>query len=168
MSACFSIPQEALVYQKLFRRLTRRYSIGPVLVSSYNFLRIPLSYDVLFIPACSTDYRDFIPRPRIAGMHLPPFHTLGFMVQILYALRSCTTVALYPPVTRRPDLLPIMPTPQNILDHTRRTKSTGIITIPSIIQVWSQDLKSVDFLKSLEFVVRSISAFRICGFIFLK
>ena len=101
-------------------------------------------------------------------MHLPPFHTLGFMVQILYALRSCTTVALYPPVTRRPDLLPIMPTPQNILDHTRRTKSTGIITIPSIIQVWSQDLKSVDFLKSLEFVVRSISAFRIWALFFLN
>ena len=144
-----------------------RYSIGPVLVSSYNFLRIPLSYDVLFIPACSTDYRDFIPRPRIAGMHLPPFHTLGFMVQILYALRSCTTVALYPPVTRRPDLLPIMPTPQNILDHTRRTKSTGIITIPSIIQVWSQDPKSVDFLKSLEFVVRRfVSTFRIWALFF--
>jgi hypothetical protein len=89
-------------------------------------------------------------------MHLPPFHTLGFMVQILYALRSCTTVALYPPVTKRSDLLPIMPTPQNILDHTRRTKSNGIITIPSIIQNWSQDPKSVDFLKSLEFVVRKI------------
>lgn len=76
------------------------------------------------------------------------------MVQILYALRSCTTVALYPPVTKRPDLSPIMPTPQNILDHTRRTKSTGIITIPSIIQVWSQDLESIDFLKTLQFLVR--------------
>ena len=89
-------------------------------------------------------------------MHLPPFHTLGFMVQILYALRSCTTVALYPPVTKRPDLLPIMPTPQNILDHTQRTKSNGIITIPSIIQVWSQDPPSVNFLKSLEFVVKRL------------
>ena len=87
-------------------------------------------------------------------MHLPPFHTLGFMVQILYALRSCTTVALYPPVTKRPDLLPIMPTPQNILDHTRRTGSTGIIAIPSIVQIWAQDPRSVDFLKSLDFVVR--------------
>ena len=88
------------------------------------------------------------------------------MVQILYALRSCTTVALYPPVTKRPDLLPIMPTPQNILDHTRRTKSTGIITIPSIIQIWSQDHKSVDFLKSLEFVVRRLFRFQGFGFIF--
>ena len=85
------------------------------------------------------------------------------MVQILYALRSCTTVALYPPVTKRPDLLPIMPTPQNILDHTQRTKSNGIITIPSIIQVWSQDPPSVNFLKSLEFVVKRLSAFGIWG-----
>lgn len=161
MSACFSILREALVYQKLFHRLIKRYSIGPPLVSSYNFLRIhppALTTSQLFfyILACSTDYRDFKPRPRIAGMHLPPFHTLGFMVQILYALRSCTTVALYPPVTKRTDLLPIMPTPQNILEHTRRTKSTGIITIPSIIQIWSQDPRSVDFLKSLKFVVRRL------------
>ena len=100
-------------------------------------------------------------------MHLPPFHTLGFMVQILYALRSCTTVALYPPITRRADMLPIMPTPQNILDHVQRTKSSGIITIPSIIQAWSQDPKAVDFLKSLEFVVRGLSvAFAIWLFLF--
>ena len=101
-------------------------------------------------------------------MHLPPFHALGFLVQILYALRICITIALYPPVTKRPDLLPIMPTPQNILDHTRRTKSTGIITIPSIIQIWSQDHSSVDFLKSLEFVVRILLLFRFqdFGFIF--
>jgi hypothetical protein len=93
-------------------------------------------------------------------MHLPPFHTLGFIVQVLYALRSCTTIALYPPITKRPDLLPVMPTPQNVLDHTRRTKSNGIIIIPSIIQIWSQDPRSVDFLKSLEFVVsKKIFAF---------
>jgi hypothetical protein len=108
-----------------------------------------------------------MPRPRIAGMHLPPFHTLGFMVQILYALRSCTTVALYPPVTRRPDLLPIMPTPQNILDHAQRTNSNGIITTPSIIHVWSQDPRSVQFLKSLQFVVR-IFFFLFSGFGFIS
>ena len=98
-------------------------------------------------------------------MHLPPFHTLGFMVHILYALRSCTTVALYPPVAKRTDLLPIMPTPQNILEHTRRTKSTGIITIPSIIQIWSQDPRSVDFLKSLKFVVRRFVS--LSGYVFI-
>ncbi|KAF8816011.1 putative aminoadipate reductase [Phlegmacium glaucopus] len=104
---------------------------------------------------CGTGFRDFTPRARIAGMHLPPFHTLGFMVQVLYALRSCTTIGLFPPVAKKPHLLPIMPTPENILDHTRRTKSNGIIAIPSIIQVWSQDPKSVEILKSLEFVVYS-------------
>ena len=93
-------------------------------------------------------------------MHFPPFHSLGFTVHNLCALRSCTTAALYPPVTKRPDLLPIMPTPQNILDHTRRTKSTGITAIPSIIQIWSQDPRSVDFLKSLEFVVRRLFPFQ--------
>ena len=95
-----------------------------------------------------------MPRLRIAAMHLPPFHLLGFVLQIVYPLLSCVTIALYPPVTKRPNLLPIMATPQNILDHTQRTKPNGIMTIPSIIQIWSQDPKSVDILKSLEFVVR--------------
>lgn len=99
-------------------------------------------------------------------MHLPPFHILGFVFQILSALRRCTTVALYPPITKGPDLLPIMPTPQNILDHAQRTESNGIITVPSIIQVWSHDPKSVDFLKSLEFVVRGLfSLLELGGFI---
>ena len=89
-------------------------------------------------------------------MHLPPFHSLGFITQILYPLRCYTIVALYPPVTKRPDLLPMMPTPRNILDHTQRTKSNGIFTIPSIIQVWSQDSRFLDILKSLEFVVQRL------------
>jgi hypothetical protein len=92
-------------------------------------------------------------------MHLPPFHTLGVMVQIIQALRNCVAVALYPPVTKRPELLPIMPTPENILDHLQRTKSNGIITIPYNLQVWSHDPKSVDILKTLKFVVRRLLLF---------
>ena len=76
------------------------------------------------------------------------------MAHIIYALRCCTTVALYPPITKRPDLLPIMPTPENILDHLQKTKSNGLLTIPSNLQVWSHDPKSVDVLKGLRFVVR--------------
>jgi len=97
-------------------------------------------------------------------MHLPSFHTLGVMIQIMSALRGCTTVAIFPPVTKKPDLLPIMPTPENILDHTQRTKSNGIITTPSIVQAWSHDLKSVDFIKSLEFVVKESAGFGISNF----
>ena len=78
------------------------------------------------------------------------------MIQIIQALRSCVTVALYPPVTKRPDLLPIMPTPENVLDHLQRTKSNAILTIPSNLQVWSHEPKSVDILKGLRFVVREI------------
>ena len=78
------------------------------------------------------------------------------MIQIIQALRSCVTVALYPPVTKRPELLPIMPTPENVLDHLQRTKPNGIPTIPSNLQVWSHNPKSVDILKGLKFVVRRL------------
>lgn len=91
----------------------------------------------------------------MAAMHLPPFHTLGIYAQILFMLYGCTTVALYPPTARRPDLLPTMPTPDNILDHIRRTKSNGVITIPTLLQVWAQDDMSVKLLSELECVVRT-------------
>ena len=108
-------------------------------------------------------FRGLVPPLRLAAMHLPPFHTLGVMIQIIQSLRNCITVVLYPPVTKRPDLLPIMPTPENVIDHLQRTKSNGIITIPSNLQVWSHDPKSADILKGLKLVVRGLLPFLYLG-----
>ncbi|PPR05125.1 hypothetical protein CVT24_010381 [Panaeolus cyanescens] len=116
---------------------------------------IPQTHRILvawaaFPPAIQ--YRDYEPRIRMAAMHLPPFHTLGIYAQILFMLYGCTTIALYPPTAKRPDLLPTMPTPDNILDHIRRTKSNGVITIPTLLQVWAQDDMSIKLLSELECV----------------
>ena len=128
-----------------------------------------LSNNVLYILDYVISLRDFSPRPRVAAMDLPPFHTLGIMVQIMNALRGYTTVALYPPITKRPDLLPTMATPETLLDHAQRTKSNSLVTIPSILQVWSEEPKSVEFLKSLEFAVSGRSKFEcFCFHVFLS
>ncbi|KAF8974264.1 hypothetical protein BDZ97DRAFT_1772696 [Flammula alnicola] len=97
-------------------------------------------------------FRDHTPRLRIAAMHLPPFHALGMFTLTILPLYSCTTIALYPPAALRPDLLPTMPTPDNILDHLSRTQSNAITTIPTLLQVWAQDENSVNLLSKLEFV----------------
>jgi hypothetical protein len=49
-----------------------------------------------------------------------------------------------------------MPTPDNILDHLRRTKSETLITIPALLQIWAQDKEAVDFLATLKMIVSEI------------
>lgn len=88
-------------------------------------------------------------------MHLPPFHTLGLYCQVIFPVYATATVALYPPVTTSRDMLPVTPSPDNILSHIERTKSNAIITIPALLQIWGQNSKSVDILSKLEMVVSS-------------
>ena len=120
------------------------------------------SFDIIFFelkrlnppPAPTIIFRDHTPRLRMAAMHLPPFHTLGIFAQLLLPLFGCTTVAVYPPVVGSPESLPILPTPNNVLDHIQRTKSNALMAIPTLLQIWSQDQKAVEILSALQFVVR--------------
>jgi len=86
-------------------------------------------------------------------MALPAFHTLGVISQLLHSLYALTVIALYPPIATTPSALPVMPTPDNILDHVRRTKCDILITIPALLQIWAQDKASVDLLATLKLIV---------------
>ncbi|KAF8869423.1 putative aminoadipate reductase [Infundibulicybe gibba] len=99
------------------------------------------------------EFRDIQPRVRIAAMHLPAFHTLGIYIQVLDALFGVLSIGLYPPTATAPDLLPVMSTPDNILEHTRRSKSSAMVTIPALLQIWAQSKEAVDMLRSLVFVM---------------
>ena len=89
-------------------------------------------------------------------MELPPFHTFGFSIQVINPLYGMTSIGVYPPTVLSKESLPMMPTPSNILQHTVRTRSNAIITIPAMLQVWAQSKESVDFLKRLEFIVSTV------------
>ncbi|KAG6834086.1 hypothetical protein H0H93_012056, partial [Arthromyces matolae] len=104
------------------------------------------------LAACVTEYRDHPVRIRIAGMMLPSFHTLGIYAQVLYTLFGLNSMAVYPPQVTSRDKTPLIATPENILDHTRRTKANAMITIPALLQVWGQSPESVDLLKNLIYV----------------
>lgn len=86
-------------------------------------------------------------------MALPAFHTLGVYMQLLNPLYGAVSIAVYPPTATEKHLLPVIPSPSNILEHTRRTKANSIIIIPTLLQIWAQSLDAVEFLKTLEYVV---------------
>ncbi|RDB20740.1 Non-canonical non-ribosomal peptide synthetase FUB8 [Hypsizygus marmoreus] len=92
------------------------------------------------------------PHIRFSGLALPSFHTLGIFAQLLHPLFAVLSVSLYPPsVFGRKDQ-PIVPTPENILDHLRRTETTALIIIPAILHTWSQSEEAINFLKTLVYV----------------
>ncbi|KDR70727.1 hypothetical protein GALMADRAFT_75816 [Galerina marginata CBS 339.88] len=121
---------------------------------------IPQSHALLIQWAsfpCNITFRDHIPRLRMAGMHLPPFHTMAVNSHIVMPLYNCCTVSLFPPVAHHPDklIVPTMPTPETILEHVRKTKANALISVPAQLQVWAQDQASMDLLSGLEFVMYS-------------
>ena len=75
------------------------------------------------------------------------------MTHVLFPLYNGCVNALYPPVVDRPDKLPIIPTPENILEHARRTEANVLASVPTQIQAWSQDPMAIKFLSSLVHVV---------------
>ncbi|KAF4610095.1 hypothetical protein D9613_010628 [Agrocybe pediades] len=104
-----------------------------------------------------THWASYPPMPELGYMTsgcmaLPAFHTLGVISQVLHSIYALTIIALYPPVATSPSALPVMPTPDNILDHARRTKCDCLITIPALLQIWAQDKASVEALATLKLV----------------
>jgi hypothetical protein len=89
----------------------------------------------------------------MACMALPAFHTLGFATQVLGPLYGLYKVALYPPVADVPSKLPIMPTTDNIIEHSQRTGCEEMIGIPAMYQVWMLKENTVRYLASLKLVV---------------
>ncbi|KAG5721421.1 Linear gramicidin synthase subunit D [Termitomyces sp. T112] len=109
-----------------------------------------LSHWVAF--PCLIEFRDHRPQLRIGAMMLPSFHTLGIYVQVLCPLFGLTSVGVYPPQVTSREMTPMIPTPENILDHTLRTKSNSMMTIPALLQIWTQSIEAIDLLKTLYFV----------------
>ncbi|KAF8896177.1 hypothetical protein BD779DRAFT_1608500 [Infundibulicybe gibba] len=114
---------------------------------------IPLSHRT--VQHWCFSFRDHVPPIILGCMPLPPFHTLGFHTQLLVPLYGLVPIAMYPPLVTTRDSLPMIPSPENILEHTRRTHSSGMITIPAFIQIWAQSSAAIEILKSQKIVAYS-------------
>ncbi|KAF8971243.1 hypothetical protein BDZ97DRAFT_1349060 [Flammula alnicola] len=104
---------------------------------------------------CCTIFLRRSQRVRMPGMQLPPFHALGIVVQVFLPLFSCLAIVFYPPVVKSAEIVPILPAPDTILDHLKRTNCNALVIIPSFLQVWAQEKESIDILRRLELVTYS-------------
>lgn len=110
--------------------------------------------DMFFYPlAAVVDFRDYLPPLVIGCMALPSFHTLGIYFQLLAPLYGIVPACVYPPVTTSEGALPVLPTPENILEHARANKVNAIATVPAHLQSWSMSIETVEYLKTLEYLV---------------
>jgi hypothetical protein len=92
----------------------------------------------------------------IANMGLPSFHPLGIVCQLLQPL-SGTPVAVYTPTATSPSSLPIFPSPDNILEHARKTKCRSLTTVPAHLPTWFNSSDAVAYLATLHTIVNPFS-----------
>lgn len=112
-----------------------------------------LDIDFLCMTALLDGLRKCNDQTVMGCMPLPSFHTMGVMTQLLAPMYCLIISAIYPPIAKTPASLPITPTPDNILDHMRRTKVNGIVMVPTLLHTLSQDKTKLDFLAAMSFVV---------------
>ncbi|KAJ7153064.1 putative aminoadipate reductase [Mycena crocata] len=104
--------------------------------------------------AAFTELRDHISHP-VAAMPIPSFHMSGLYLQLLQPVYGVTPVAVYPPTASSPDALPIFPSPDNVLEHARKTKCKSITILPAFFAAWAQLPNAVNFLKTLDMAICS-------------
>jgi hypothetical protein len=95
------------------------------------------------------------PKIRLGAMASPPFHTLGFITQLLRPIYGAICVCLFPPTVFSPTDHPVVPTSDNTLEALRRTGSNALTIVPAILQAWAHDDEAIKFLKDFIFIVRS-------------
>ncbi|KAF9067908.1 hypothetical protein BDP27DRAFT_1327979 [Rhodocollybia butyracea] len=101
---------------------------------------------------------------RVGSFGLPSFHALGILIQVFMPVFASTPVGVYPPVVTGAEALPVTPTPDNIIDHLKRTSCTASYTIPSMIQIWAQSSSSIEVLRKLKILLFAVGDYLVtCG-----
>ncbi|KAJ6492294.1 putative aminoadipate reductase [Mycena sanguinolenta] len=97
--------------------------------------------------------RLYLEKP-LANMALPAFHLFGITCQLLQPLFG-TPAAVYPPTATSPSALPFTPTPDNILEHARKTQCRTLTTVPALLASWFSSPEAVAYLATLHTVIWS-------------
>ncbi|KAJ7754149.1 hypothetical protein DFH07DRAFT_743950, partial [Mycena maculata] len=96
-------------------------------------------------------FRARVEKP-MANMALPAFHLFGISYQLLQPL-SGTCVAVYPPTATSADALPMIPSPDNILEHARKTKCRSLVTVPTLLVFWFNSPETVEYLTTFHTII---------------
>ncbi|KAF8193608.1 hypothetical protein K438DRAFT_1720091 [Mycena galopus ATCC 62051] len=104
------------------------------------------------LPAVA-ETREYTEKP-VANMALPAFHLFGITCQLLQPLFG-TPVAVYPPTAISPEALPMIPTPDNILEHAQKTKCRALTSVPALLAIWFNSPEAVAYLATLHTIIWS-------------
>lgn len=141
------------VTPKPLLRQIERSSNGPSFVCRICCILPPVHQNIDL--AAVAEVRVHTQQP-IANMGLPSFHPLGIVCQLLQPL-SGTPVAVYTPTATSSSSLPILPTPDNILEHARKTKCRSLTTVPAHLAIWFNSSDAVAYLATLHTIVNPFS-----------
>lgn len=150
------LPKPIPITQRVLAQWTTHSTSSTVLINNTRFN---------FILAFFTSSREH--NIRWAAMALPAFHTMGILIHVLMGLVTGTAVALYPPRSPAP---PVVPSPQNIMEAARLCGCNGCMVVPSqievrclseystmisphVLQIWAESDEALEFMKSLKILV---------------
>ncbi|KAF5349749.1 hypothetical protein D9758_010244 [Tetrapyrgos nigripes] len=102
---------------------------------------------------------------RLAGFGFLFFHASAVVILIGSALYGPLTMAVFPPAITQPGALPVTATPENTIDHLKRTKATAMLSLPHFISTFARDEKAIEVLRGLDYVVHQILIDHRRGFI---
>ncbi|KAL4077414.1 putative aminoadipate reductase [Scleroderma citrinum] len=90
---------------------------------------------------------------RVAAGHLPPFHSMGVLMQLFVPIASLRTVAVYPPTAYHdPSTPPIIANSQITLENIDLTHCNGICAVPAFLEEWVSSPEAVQKLSKLSYV----------------
>ncbi|KAJ7214255.1 acetyl-CoA synthetase-like protein [Mycena haematopus] len=105
-----------------------------------------------FPKAIPETHRNLVQHAAMAGGHLPAFHTMGIITHIVFPILNAGTACLYPLASKATEYIPpVVPTAENVIENSKRTNATGIITVPAFVLEW-QSPDDIAYLKTLNLV----------------
>ncbi|KAF5349813.1 hypothetical protein D9758_010235 [Tetrapyrgos nigripes] len=90
---------------------------------------------------------------RLGGFGFLFFHASAVITLIGSALYGPLTMAVFPPAITQPGALPVTATPENTIDHLKRTKATAMLSLPHFISTFARDEKAIEVLRGLDYVI---------------
>ncbi|KAF9000302.1 hypothetical protein BDQ17DRAFT_1427302 [Cyathus striatus] len=99
--------------------------------------------------------RKYEPRLRFGAMAIPPFHFIGFLLQVVYPVYGLLSLSVFPPTVWHETDQPSPATAEDILLHLRRTNANGVVLIPMMLEGMANSLDNIEYLRSFKVVAYS-------------
>ncbi|KAG5337476.1 hypothetical protein C0989_009589 [Termitomyces sp. Mn162] len=101
----------------------------------------------------SPEWKEYSPHLVLGCMALPAFNPFAVVLEIFHPAFTVITIALFPPVYITGGI-PRTPSPQAIIEHAKATIANALVAVPPVfIESWAKSPETIEYLKSLEFIV---------------